>query len=226
MSLNRVWRNGDVIDVMFPFAIRKVVADGRVRETRGRVAVERGPMVFCAEWPETSDRRALALLLDTTTALSADVDKELMGGVTVIGAAAKGIAMPAAPFKPITLIPYPLWANRGAGEISVWLSTKKSTGRRYRPGRRTDFYVNPNYASDGWRYLEAAPLDQSLGAKWGCFRTPIAGARGTAVGTGRQNTADILAACADRGMVVDWCASYSLSGIGGWFLPSRERVWR
>ena len=48
---------------------------------------------------------------------------------------------------------------------------------------------------DGWRYLEAAPFDQSAGAKWGCFRTAIAGARGTAVGTGRQNTLDMLAAC-------------------------------
>ena len=41
------------------------------------------------------------------------------------------------------------------------------------------FYVNPNYAADGWRYLEAAPFDQSAGAKWGCFRRAIPGARGT-----------------------------------------------
>ena len=46
------------------------------------------------------------------------------------------------------------------------------------------FYENPNFAADGWRYLEAAPFDQSAGAKWGCFRRAIEGARGTAVGTG------------------------------------------
>ncbi len=61
------------------------------------------------------------------------------------------------------------------------------------------FYVNPNSAADGWRYLEAAPFDQSAGAKWGCFRRVIDGARGTAVGTGRQNTADMLAACTEPG---------------------------
>ena len=195
VSLNRVWRNGDVIEVILPLATRRVAADAKVRDASGRVAVERGPMVFCAEWPETSDRRALALLLDTTSPLSAEVEKELMGGVTVIRAAARGIAAPAAPFRPITLIPYPLWANRGAGEMSVWLSTREYSVGDTGPAGGLIFYVNPNDAADGWRYLEAAPVDQSLGAKWGCFRTPIAGARGTAVGTGRQNTADILAAC-------------------------------
>ncbi len=86
------------------------------------------------------------------------------------------------------------------------------------------FYVNPNYAADGWRYLEAAPVDQSLGAKWGCFRKALAGARGAGVGDGRQNTADMLAACAERGSAADLCANYVLNGIGGWFLPSTRRA--
>ena len=68
------------------------------------------------------------------------------------------------------------------------------------------------------------PSIRALGAKWGCFRTAIAGARGTAVGTGRQNTADMLAACAERGTAADLCATYVLNGIGGWFLPSRDEL--
>ena len=95
---------------------------------------------------------------------------------------------PSAPARPITLIPYYLWANRGAGEMSVWLSTREYAPGDVGPAGGFIFYVNPNFATDGWRYLEAAPFDQSAGAKWGCFRTAIAGARGTAVGTGRQNT--------------------------------------
>ena len=43
-------RNGDIIDVEFPVEVRRVVADSRVRENRGRVAIERGPIVYCAEW--------------------------------------------------------------------------------------------------------------------------------------------------------------------------------
>jgi hypothetical protein len=83
--------------------------------------------------------------------------------------------------------------------------------------------VNPSFEKDGWRYLEAAPFDQSAGAKWGCFRQAIAGARGTAIGTGRQNTADMLA-CAEPGTAAHLCASFTHSGIGGWFLPSRDEL--
>ena len=83
--------------------------------------------------------------------------------------------------------------------MSVWLSTREYALGDIGPAGGFIFYVNPNYAADGWRYLEAAPFDQSAGAKWGCFRRAIAGARGTAVGTGRQNTHDMLAACTEPG---------------------------
>ena len=84
------------------------------------------------------------------------------------------------------------------------------------------FYENPNHAADGWRYLEAAPFDQSAGARWGCFRRAIAGARGTAIGTGRQNTLDMLAGCAEPGTAAQLCATLVVNGVGGWFLPSRD----
>ena len=54
--------------------------------------------------------------------------------------------------------------------------------------------------------------------------TAIRGARGTAVGTGRQNTRDMLAACADRGGAADLCAALTVNGVGGWFLPSRDEL--
>jgi hypothetical protein len=86
------------------------------------------------------------------------------------------------------------------------------------------FYENPKYSADGWRYLEAAPYDQSSGAKWGCFRTQIEGARGTAVGSGKQNTADMLKACAEPESAAVLCANFRLNGVGGWFLPSRDEL--
>ena len=76
------------------------------------------------------------------------------------------------------------------------------------------FYENPNAARDGWRYLEAAPFDQSAGAKWGCFRTEIAGAKGTDIGTGRQNTQDMLAACKDDGLLL-YSSTGSADGTDG-----------
>ena len=122
------------------------------------------------------------------------------------------------------LVPYCLWANRGAGEMSVWLSTAGYAIGDIGPAGGFIFYENPTHAADGWRYLEAAPFDQSAGAKWGCFRRLIDGARGTAIGTGRQNTADMMAACTDPGSAAQLCSTLSLNGVAGWFLPSRDEL--
>jgi DUF1680 family protein len=224
VSLDREWHNGDRIDLAFPFAIRRVVADRRVAAASGRVALERGPLVYCAEWPDVPDGRALAVWLDSAAALTAETSRTPLDGTTVIRASAREITKPEAAFRPVTLIPYPLWGNRGAGEMSVWLSTREYASGDVGPAGGLIFHVNPNYATDGWRYLEAAPVDQSGGAKWGCFRTMIGGARGAAVGSGRQNTIDMLASCAERGSAADLCANYVLNGVGRWFLPSRDEL--
>lgn len=219
VTLDRVWHDGDTVEIQFPFAIHRVVADDRVKETHGRMAIERGPIVYCAEWPEVDDRQALGLVLDAETEPVPAADDSRFGATTVIRMSATKVDRPAAA-RPIELIPYHAWANRGAGEMTVWLSTRAFVPGDIGPAGGWIFHVNPNYVADGWRYLEAAPLDQSLGAKWGCFRRASAGARGAGVGDGRKNTADMLAACADRGTAADLCASYVANGIGGWFLPS------
>ena len=224
ISLDRNWKDGDVIEIEFPFAVRKVIADPRVKENRGRMAVERGPIVYCSEWPDASGGHVLDLLIDAKAELTPSFDKEFYGGVTVIAAEARRIGNPSATPAPARLIPYYLWANRGAGEMSVWLSKAEYAIGDTGPAGGLIFYESPNYATDGWRYLEAAPFDQSAGAKWGCFRKAIAGARGTAVGTGKQNTLDMLAACSERGAAADLCANFSLNGVRGWFLPSRDEL--
>lgn len=224
VSLTRQWNNGDVVDVEFPIAVRKVVADQRVAQDRRRMAIERGPIVYCAEWPDVEGRRALDLLVDPTADMKPSFDRALFGGVTVIETQARRISNPSLPARPVKLIPYYLWANRGAGEMSVWLSTAGYALGDTGPAGGYIFYENPNYVADGWRYLEAAPFDQSEGATWGCFRQAIAGARGTAVGTGAQNTKDMVAACAEQGSAARLCADLSVNGIRGWFLPSRDEL--
>ena len=106
----------------------------------------------------------------------------------------------------------------------MWLPTREYAPGDTGPAGGLIFYVNPNYATDGWRYLEAAPFDQSAGAKWGCFRRAIPGARGTAIGTGRQNTHDMLAACTERGTAAICAATSRPERVGGWFLPSRDEL--
>ena len=69
VSLDREWRSGDRIELEFPFEVRKITADDRVRDTRGRVAIERGPIVYCVE-----DGRALDVQLDPTSLLRSYVE--------------------------------------------------------------------------------------------------------------------------------------------------------
>src|SRR5262249_10918101 len=224
VAFDRHWKDGDVMEIEFPFALRRVVADPHVKQNRGRMAIERGPIVFCAEWPDVSQGRALELLLDPHAELKASFDPAFFGGVTVVHTEARNIANPAAPIQPVKLIPYCLWANRGTGEMSVWLSREGYAIGDTGPAGGLIFYQNPNYAAEGWRYLEAAPFDQSAGVKWGCFRQAIPGARGTAIGAGKQNTLDIMAGCKGEVNAAALCVNFSLNGVRGGFLPSRDEL--
>jgi hypothetical protein len=108
--------------------------------------------------------------------------------------------------------------------MTVWLSTREFAPGDIGPAGGLVFYVNPNHERDGFRYLEAAPFDQSAGAKWGCFRRAIQGASGTAIGTGKVNTSDIVTACTDRDTAAALCASLTINGFSDWFLPSRDEL--
>ena len=224
VTLERSWKDGDAVEIEFPIESRRVAADARVKECRGRVAVESGPVVYCAEWPDIAGGRALDLLVDAKAELKPAFERDLYGGATVIRTEARSVTNPAAEAKDIHLIPYYLWANRGAGEMSVWLLQRGYEVGDSGPAGGLVFYQNPNYAADGWRYLEAAPFDQSAGAKWGCFRKAIPGARGLAIGSGRQNTRDMMEGCGEEENAAALCAKLSLNGVRGWFLPSRDEL--
>jgi len=222
VSLDRVWTNGDRVDIDLPMSVRRVVADDRVREARRRVAIERGPVVYCLEGPDAAVP-VLNLEFDRRATLTAEVVEGFYGGASLIRGSAASFDHPDAA-ESITLIPYHLWANRDAAEMSVWLPMSGFAVGDIGPSGGFIFYENPNYERDGWRYLEAAPFDQSAGAPWGCFRRAVPGARGTAVGAGKQNTADIVASCADPSAAAALCANLSVSGVRGWFLPSRDEL--
>lgn len=84
------------------------------------------------------------------------------------------------------------------------------------------FYVNPNYEDDGWMYLEAAPADEA-DSPWGATN-PVSGADSLLVGSGKQNTSDIVKSGPVGVRAADRCYLKWSGGYNDWFLPSRDEL--
>lgn len=82
---------------------------------------------------------------------------------------------------------------------------------------------DPGYVAGQVHGLIAAPADQSIGAQWGCTVSLIGGT-GTALGTGKQNTTAIMAACNTAGIAARICGDLTLNGYSDWYLPSKDEL--
>ena len=119
--IQRNWQANDEIYLDLPMEIRRVVSDEKVKDDLGRVALERGPIVYCAEWVDNNGKTSNIILPDESK-LSSEYVMDLIGGITIIEGKAKIIdnagAVKSADFK---AIPYFAWLNRGKGEMDIWL---------------------------------------------------------------------------------------------------------
>jgi hypothetical protein len=94
-----------------------VVADERVEDTRGKVALERGPLVYAAEGVD-NDNSVLDFIVADDARFDIERKPDLLGGITTLQTVA---ANRQGTSKRLTLIPYYAWSHRGAGEMVVWL---------------------------------------------------------------------------------------------------------
>jgi hypothetical protein len=83
---------------------------------------------------------------------------------------------------------------------------------------------DPGYIEGETHGIIAAASNQSSGAQWGCFGITIPGADGTALGTGYQNTLDIVAGCSSAGIAARICNDLVLNGYDDWYLPSKDEL--
>jgi len=126
--VKRVWRSGDRIDLTLPMEVHMLRADPRVKEDRGKIALQRGPLVYCLEWPDNRGKHLSDQVIDSAKGFTTAFRPGLLGGVTTIGGREKTTEKPAVPHGPdssesaLTAIPYYVWANRGPGEMTVWVA--------------------------------------------------------------------------------------------------------
>ncbi len=130
LTIDRKWRKNDVVGIHFDMQPRVVKANRKVEADRGKVSIERGPLVYCAEWPD-NDFDLMSVLINQQPEFS-------MGETTIAGTEVKTLNTNAQTLDfdkkgrltvndvELRLIPYYAWCHRGAGKMRVWLAQELS----------------------------------------------------------------------------------------------------
>jgi len=132
VELRRTWVDGDTLTLDFPMPVRQVQAHPEVTAAAGRVALQRGPVVYCLEGVD-NDAPLEAVCLREDAEFSAEYDPNLLDGTVVIRGEATLTATsddtalyrsrtpPSNETVTITAVPYHAWANRDESEMQVWM---------------------------------------------------------------------------------------------------------
>jgi DUF1680 family protein len=137
VRLAREWRGGDAVELELPMEARLIEGHPAIESTRGAVAIERGPLVYCLEQADHGAIPLAELELDATASPASHWDSELLEGVVVVrvpgyrvdpgawrGTLYRPVRSAPAPSRhpvELTAIPYYAWANRDPGAMRVWV---------------------------------------------------------------------------------------------------------
>ena len=132
LAIARQWKAGDVVRISFDMPVERLHAHPDVSEDAGKVALKRGPVVYCAEEADLGFAPQL-LVLGADAEIAADFDPDLLGGAVRLSATASKTShagwdgqlyrreRPQTEPAQFRAIPYHLWANRQPGGMAVWL---------------------------------------------------------------------------------------------------------
>jgi DUF1680 family protein len=135
--LERSWRPDDIVELDLPMDVRLIEPHPAIESTRGSVAIERGPLVYCLEQADQGDAPIAELEIDPTGAPASRWDPALLEGIVVVRAPGFRVdtsswgdrlyrplrsgAPPARQRVELSAIPYFAWANRSPGAMRVWV---------------------------------------------------------------------------------------------------------
>jgi uncharacterized protein len=127
--IDREWKKGDLIEYNLPLNIHRIVANSNVAADRNKVALERGPIVYCLEGVDNNNLSGNLILPDDAV-LSANFEKNMLNGIVVItgeknvSSSATDVLNKQQKVQPFKAIPYYSWCNRGKNTMQVWLPRK------------------------------------------------------------------------------------------------------
>lgn len=168
-TLTRAWKKGDKIELSLPMDVHKVVANDSVEDDRGRIALERGPVVYCLEGKDQPDGQVFNKYIDKYSAIKAVYNDTLLNGVTVLHGRLNALEKGTNTIKnmPFTAIPYSTWNNRGADQMEVWIAADRAHTRPV---------PEPTIASKAQAFtLELAPIQAGVAVKDSAAMVPAWG---------------------------------------------------
>ena len=136
VALHRTWKTGDTIELESAHAgAPRRGQRSQVAADRGRVALERGPIVYAAEWPDNPNGKVRNLMLPDAATLTAEFRPDLLerrrshDGQGRRSRLRRSRARSRRTEQPFTAIPYYAWANRGRGQMIVWIPDIEASAR-------------------------------------------------------------------------------------------------
>lgn len=122
--ISRTWQRNDKVTIELPMEVRRVVSNENVTDNMGRVALQQGPIMYCAEWVDNFGKTS-NIIIPNSAKFSSEFRANLLNGVTVLKAIVPVVKVNSADNistikQSFTAIPYYSWANRGKGEMMLW----------------------------------------------------------------------------------------------------------
>ncbi len=143
-AITRAWKKGDTVEVAMNMPVRRIKANGKVKANRGRLAVERGPIVYCAEGVDNGGSVLVtSIAADAPFSVSTcDILGNVYPALTVPALQARRDVYGDVPGvrTTLTLVPYFAWCHRGAGEMQTWFPVEPP-----KTGAPTDFDVRVSH---------------------------------------------------------------------------------
>jgi DUF1680 family protein len=126
--IDKAWKKGDKVMMKLPMKVKQVVANEKVKDNIGKIAIERGPIVYCAEFVDNNGLTS-NLVVPENQGFSSEFQTNLLNGVMTLKGSANVLSIEnnssvSTKTQPLVLIPYYARSNRGQGEMRIWFPTR------------------------------------------------------------------------------------------------------
>ena len=121
-TVKRQWKKGDKVELTLPMDVKRVRANDNVADDKGKLAIQRGPVMFCLEGQDQADSLVFDKYLPADAKFAEKYEPEMLNGIMTLSTTGKKVLADGSQ-KDVELkaIPYCTWNNRGADQMAVWI---------------------------------------------------------------------------------------------------------